>query len=228
MLYCINFSLANVTLRTNYLQNNINTDILSESKVYISYNQSLTIDNLTISKIKEYNWTISGENLILSGKGDEIFNVIFEIPGNYTLVFSPNGSSQHSHDEECNHSNQSKTYILEVLPISFIFNFEKASFSNVIHGGVELTGTELSIPTSISVFSSNSIGYNQLKLISSGVNTSITGKLIEEDSTKFISGDKILRFSLIGSASADTYIMFDIFLNDILINTYYLPSKISN
>ena len=206
----------------------IGTTDVSHNTIYISFNQSLTLEKLSIAKLNDYNWSITGEDYSLSGKGDEIFDVLIQKPGNYSLILTPNGASQHSHDEECNHSNQIKTIDLVVLPISFNLNFDKATFTQTIHGGVDVSGSQLIIPSKISVFPEAAILCNELKVISSGVNASISGRLTEDASCTFVSGSKSLNFNLSGSADADTYIMFDVFLNNILIDTYYLPTKISH
>ena len=84
----------------------------------------------------------------------------------------------------------------------------------------------MSIPVVFSSYDKKDTQIEGLKMITSGVNTSIEGALKNQKAT-LSQGFNTLNFSLNGVATPDTYIMFDFYYHDDLIETYYYPNKIN-
>jgi hypothetical protein len=169
---------------------------------------------------------INGVDVNESGKGEGILNFVFQNPGQYTVSLTPSNVVHSSHEGSCNHDAESKQLEIIVLSTKFEFLFEQSSFSNPIKGGVDVSGNTLSIPVVFSSFDKQDNQIEGLKIITSGVNTSIEGVLKNQKAT-LSQGFNTLNFSLNGVATPDTYIMFDFYYQDDLISTYYYPNKIN-
>ena len=84
----------------------------------------------------------------------------------------------------------------------------------------------MSIPVVFSSFDKQDTQIEGLKMITSGVNTSVEGELKNQKAT-LSQGLNTLIFNLKGVATPETYIMFDFYYQDDLIETYYYPNKIN-
>lgn len=195
--------------------------------VFLFFGEKINAEKLSSGNINEFSWTVQNESFLISGNGEELFNYTLETPGNYKLDLIPVVSQIHTHDEECRHNAVAKKINVKVLPYRIEFEFSKSKFSNQIKGETETEGTTFTIPISIFLHNSDNINFNNLNLISSGVNTTIVGELSDKEKI-YSSGKNNLIFNLKGKATTESYIMFDIFNGDKLINTYYYPNKITN
>ena len=173
-------------LPTNVLQN-MHTENLT---IEIQDAQNKLVANLTLETMKDFQ---------------------FKVPGNYTVKLT--GQSNVINDTKkhnCAHKDHSKTISFKVLPHQLVFKLDAISFSNEIVGGRDTKGTSVIVPVELKSFSNASLEIPQLKLVSAGVNTTIEGALSEEKST-LTPGLNYLTYELKGTASKDTYIMFDIY-----------------
>jgi len=196
------------------------------NKLIISFGESLTKEKLAIARINEYSWDIKGDNINKSGKGEEIFSFVFENPGQYNISLTPSNPVHDNHEGSCNHAVESQQLEIIVLSTKIEFLFDQSSFSNPLKGGVDVSGNTMSIPVVFSSFDKNVAQIEGLKMITSGVNTTIEGELKNQKVT-LNQGLNTLIFNLKGVATPETYIMFDFYYQDDLIETYYYPNKIN-
>jgi hypothetical protein len=201
-------------------------ELNEKNRLIISFGESLTKEKLAIARINEYSWEINGVNIKESGNGEEILSFIFETPGQYNISLIPSNPVHDNHEGSCNHAVESKQLEIIVLSTKFEFLFEQSSFSNPIKGGVDVSGNTMSIPVVFSSFDKQDTLIEGLKIITSGVNTSVEGELKNQKVT-LSQGLNTLIFNLKGVATPETYIMFDFYYQDDLIETYYYPNKIN-
>jgi hypothetical protein len=231
LLICTTYSFSAKKSENSYeLEKNTTlsqTNCLNENKkIFISFGESLSLQALSIGRINEYSWEINGGDFNESGTGEGLLNVVFQNPGQYTVSLTPSNVVHSSHEGSCNHDTESKQLEIIVLSIKLEFLFDQSSFSNPIKGGTDISGTILSIPVVFSSYDKKDAQIEGLKIITSGVNTSIEGTLKNEKAT-LSQGLNTLNFSLNGVATPETYIMFDFYYQDDLIETYYYPNKIN-
>jgi hypothetical protein len=213
------------------MQFNLNFNLLpvfeQNDTLILFFGEKLNSEKLNAGNINDFSWSLKNENNIITGKGEELYNYSLETPGKYTLDLTPSIIQSHIHDDECSHDETAKKINLNVLPYRIEFQFTKSKFSDQIKGETETDGITFTIPISIFLYGINNINFDNLKLISSGVNTTIVGELVDAEKN-YTSGKNNLIFKLKGKATSETYIMFDIFNGDKLISTYYYPNKITN
>lgn len=148
----------------------------------------------------------------------------FTIPGFYLIELKSDQSGNTGHDE-CHHSEHYKIEKIEVLPYRFSFDFDNISFSNAIKGNLEMANTTLSLPLKVETYSGHSLNVEGLKFTTSGVNTTLEGKL-RIDQTILSPGVHLVIYQLKGMVAKDTYIMFDFGDLNGQNQTYYYPTKI--
>ena len=223
------YALNNVKIENSFIEctylNHISA-LNEKNRLVISFGESLTKEKLAIARINEYSWEINGSNIKESGNGEEILSFIFETPGHYNISLIPSNPVHDNHEGSCNHAVESKQLEIIVLSTKFEFLFEQSSFSNPLKGGVDVSGNTMSIPVVFSSFDKQDTQIEGLKFITSGVNTSVEGELKNQKVT-LSQGLNTLIFNLKGVATPETYIMFDFYYQDDLIETYYYPKKIN-
>ena len=228
LVVCFCLFFLNISNSMSFINNlNSNDSEVENDTVIMFFGDSLTAEKLSIGNINDFAWTLTNDRTIISGNGDELYNNPLQTPGLYTLNLTPNTIQTHNHNEECNHTITARKIEINTLPYKIDFQFSKSKFSKPIKAEVETEGTTLNIPIYISLYELNSINLDKIKLVSSGVNTTIIGELVDLEKN-YSSGKNNLTFNLKGKASANTYIMFDIYNGEKLISTYYYPNKITN
>jgi hypothetical protein len=191
--------------------------------IVISFGEKLNSKALSVSDIEEFSWEIIvNDTSKFLGVGIEIYDVLFEKPGRFDLVLNHTGKKN---NKACQHANEKIVYRLVVQDEKYEFLFDELELSNVIVGDVETAGIVLSVPIIYSSYAKNQGELKGLKIISSGVNTSIQGDPKNNDYPLQI-GKNIISFNLKGKATPNSYIMFDFYKHDNLIQTYYLPNEI--
>jgi hypothetical protein len=231
LLFCNSFLFEINDFRAQGFSNEIPqlssiTELNNKKRLHISFNESLTKEKLSISQLEEYSWEVSGDEINKTGKGEGILNFVFQNPGQYIVSLIPSNVVHSSHEGSCNHALEPKQFEVIVLSTKFEFLFDQSSFLNPLKGGVDVSGNTMSIPVVFSSYDKKDTQIEGLKMITSGVNTSIEGALKNQKAT-LSQGFNTLNFSLNGIASVDTYIMFDFYYHDDLIATYYCPNKIN-
>lgn len=228
LVVCFCFFFLNKYNSMSLIRNlNSNVTEVENDTVVMFFGDSLTAEKLSIGNINDFSWTLTNDNTFISGNGDELYNLPLQTPGLYTLDLKPGINLDHSHNEECNHTVTARKIEINTLPYSIDFQFTKSKFSKTIKADVETEGTTFNIPISISLYEIKTVSFDKIKLVSSGVNTTIIGELVDLEKN-YSSGKNNLTFNLKGKASANTYIMFDIYNGEKLISTYYYPNKITN
>ena len=193
------------------------------NRIVISYGEKLNSKVLSISEIEEYSWNITNnDSFKINGIGRQIFDVIFQKPGEYDVVLN---HTEKTSTKACNHSNEKIVYRLEVQDEKYEFLVDELELSKSIFGNLETNGIVVSIPIIYSSYYNNQGNLKGLKMISSGVNTSIEGEP-KNNNIPLQIGKNIISFNLKGKATPNTYIMFDFYKHDNLIETYYLPNEI--
>jgi hypothetical protein len=193
------------------------------NRIVISYGEKLNSKVLSISDIEAFSWEIIvNDTSKFLGVGNEIFEILFEKPGKYDLVLN---HSEKKNNKACQHTNEKIVYRLEVQDEKYEFLLDELALSKSIIGNLETNGIVVSVPIIYSSYYNNQGKLKGLKMISSGVNTSIEGEPKNNDNPLQI-GKNIIFFNLKGKATPNTYIMFDFYKHDNLIETYYLPNEI--
>lgn len=200
----------------------------SETLYQISFGETLPENVLKREFIDQTIWTITNSTdsiLFESVDGNSLKNIKFNQPGNYFLSMRFDESIHTSHAGECFHPSIPERIKLVVSPFRLVFDFENLSFSTDIVGGKELSGATLSVPVEYSSYSGNTMELPSLKMMSAGVNTTIQG-VLKDEKTTLSPGLNQLTYSLKGSASKNTYIMFDFYDSTGAIQSYSFPTLI--
>jgi hypothetical protein len=193
------------------------------NRIVISYGEKLNSKVLSISDIEAFSWEIIvNDTSKFLGVGNEIFEILFEKPGKYDLVLN---HSEKKNNKACQHTNEKIVYRLEVQDEKYEFLLDELALSKSIIGNLETNGIVVSVPIIYSSYYNNQGKLKGLKMISSGVNTSIEGEPKNNDNLLQI-GKNIISFNLKGKAAPNTYIMFDFYKHDNLIETYFLLNEI--
>jgi hypothetical protein len=185
----------------------------------ISFGEKINLGKMEQSIV----WTISSIDLglQLDLKGNEINNYIFEKPGTYQITFV---GSNHSNEEECNHVSFPELLVVKVSPIKMIFDFDSVQFQNSIESQVANVNTTVSLNVYFKSYTNTPILFSNGKVVSAGVGTTIQGQLLQPTTLNL--GNNRLVYQLEGSATKDTYIMFDFFDMNEQVQSYYYPTKL--
>jgi hypothetical protein len=198
-----------------------NDDLVND--IIISFGEKLNSTIISIAEIEEYSWNITnGDSLKLQGIGKQIMDVIFEVPGEYNVELN---HTQKTDTKACQHNNERIAFRLKVLDEKYEILFEELTLSNSLIGNIETKGTILSVPIIYSSYFDKLGDLKGFKMTSSGVNTSIIGEVMNKDN-QLRFGKNLIKFSLSGKATPNSYIMFDFYKYNKLIQTYYLPNVI--
>jgi hypothetical protein len=217
------FSLARISAQTLESENNS-----AEISYQINFGETLPENLLKSEYIDRTIWTITNSAdsiLFQSVNGNLLQSIKFDRPGEYRLSMHFDESIHSSHVGECFHPSIPETIKLVVSPFCLVFDFENLSFSTDIVGGKELSGATLVVPVKYSSYSGNTIELPSLKMISAGVNTTIQG-ILKDEKTTLSPGLNQLTYSLNGSASKNSYIMFDFYDLTGAIQSYSFPTLI--
>ncbi len=185
----------------------------------ICFGESIKINKVDSSA----NWTIISTDLGLhiDLKGSEINSFVFEKPGNYFISFS---ESKHAEDS-CNHSNVPESFLVKVSPVKMIFDFSTLTFTKNIEAGINLENTEMVLNVNVKSFDNKQVVFENGKMTSAGIGTTIVGNLTKNNLILHPGINK-LTYKISGSATKDTYIMFDFFDINNQVQSYYFPTKL--
>jgi len=148
----------------------------------------------------------------------------FSIPGTYTVELA----SEHHEvtgPKECNHSDHYRIVTFEVVPYSIQFDFDKMKLSTEIIGGKEMSNETLTIPVIVKTYSGQELKTGTLKLSTAGLNTSLEGNMKDEHLT-LNEGVNLVAYQLNGTASKNTYIMFDFYDMDGRVHSFGYTTQI--
>jgi hypothetical protein len=200
----------------------------TETSYHISFGETLPENLLKREFIDQTIWTItnSADSILFKAvNGNTLSSIKFDLPGEYHLSMHFDESIHTSHSGECFHPSIPETIKLVVSPHRIVFDFENLSISTDIVGGKDMIGATLVVPVIYSSYSGNTIELPSLKMMSAGVNTTIQG-VLKDEKTTLSPGLNQLTYSLKGSASKNTYIMFDFYDLKGSIQSYSFPTLI--
>lgn len=201
----------------------VNYEDVIETDITISFGEKLDSRILSISEIEDYSWTIFiDNNTKIKGEGNKIYDVLFDKPGQYEVLLN---HRKKPNDRECQHQNEQIKLRLSVLDYKYKFLFDELVLSRSLKGNTDASGIILTVPIIFSSYYNNLGDLSGLKMISSGLNTSLIGEVMNVDKPLQI-GKNIISFKLSGKAISNTYIMFDFYRQNKSIQTYYLPNVI--
>ena len=168
----------------------------------ISYGESLSGYNFNDA----VNWSIYNTDhvLIAKGKGAGFENYVFKKPGFFTVEVKEIITHL---PHTCNHLHFPEKIKVTVSPYKMQFNFYSVKIDAEIIGGKEVSGNTITVDVYFKSYNNKTTVYNNGRINTSGVNTSIQGLLTCKP--KLHNGKNTLRFSLNGSATSSTYIQFD-------------------
>jgi hypothetical protein len=115
--------------------------------------------------------------------------------------------------------------VVEVSPLKLAFDFSTIKFNNEIIGGQSQDNNTLTIDVYFSNTKNESIEFTNGQLASAGVGVNIEGKLVDEK-TILTPGLNHLTYKLAGTATSQTYVMFNFIDINNQVVSYYLPTKI--
>jgi hypothetical protein len=164
---------------------------------------NMEMNNLSIGIKNEQSKSIATKT------SESLEDFTFSVPGTYTIELASEHIADSGH-EECNHSDHNRTVLIEVLPYSIQFDFDKMKLSSEIVGGKEMANETLTIPVIVKTYSGGGLKTQELKVSAAGVNTTLEGNSKEENLT-LNEGVNLVTYQLNGSASKNTYIMFDFY-----------------
>lgn len=194
--------------------------------VNISFGDHLPASIVNKFKKSDASWMLKSEGDLAfnqSGKATDLAQIEFVSPGIYQLDFS--AENHISHIGECDHHEVPTGLVVLVSSIRFQFVFEEIKFSQELKGGADLEGLTITIPVIYESYVHQNYTIKDLKVIGSGVNNLLNGKL-SQDFVELIPGKTTIVFTVSGSIEKGSYIMLD--FTDPLgkVQTYYHPIQI--
>lgn len=173
----------------------------SQTEIKISYNQSI---HLTKVK-KDTDFYISGMQVKVHLKGTQINQYLFEKPGTYTVRIKEHVKSKIA---SCEHSDAPKDLKVIVSRVRMVFDNSNIAFSEPIYKNVETSRIMLSIPVKIETYDNKPAQLDFTPVNTAGVGTNIVATL-DKNTKELPQGTHILKYSLQGKVTANSYLMFD-------------------
>lgn len=206
VLLLVTFGQVSKSFAQNESKNSLNSEV---SQVY--FGEGLPIEIFNNMEMNNLSIGIKNEQSksIATLGNESVKDFRFSIPGTYTIELASEHIADSGH-ETCNHLEHNRTVLIEVLPYSIQFDFDKMQLSSEIIGGKEMTNETLTIPVVVKSYSGGGLKTPKLKVSTAGVNTSIEGNMKDEHLT-LNQGVNLVTYQLNGSASKNTYIMFDFY-----------------
>jgi hypothetical protein len=167
-------------------------------------------------------WSISNtknNSSLQSGMGS-ITDFVFPETGTFTIeIFEVITQT------DCSHTHFPNKIVVEVSPLKLAFDFSTIKFNNEIIGGQSQDNNTITVDVYFSNTKNESIEFTNGQLASAGVGVTIEGKLVDEK-TILTPGLNHLTYKLAGTATSQTYVMFNFIDINNQVVSYYLPTKI--
>lgn len=212
-----------VKAQTNFSESDIALNS-GDNQFYkvISFGEKIDFGNIENTA----RWSIANkqENIATSLSGSQINDYIFEKPGIYEISFSENVELS---EGKCNHPPFQEKMIVEASAFKMAFDFSTIKFSESIVGGKELRNVEVSVEVDFKSYNNkyeNTV-FSNARVIAAGVGVAIIGRSFN-DKINLTSGRQKMIYLLNGTASKETYIMFDFFDINGQAQSYYYPTKL--
>lgn len=172
-----------------------------QQKLNISYGETIYL-----RKVEETTkFHISSSSGQVNLKGSQINEYKFEIPGQYLIKIE---QAKSNNVANCEHPLLPNEIQVNVSRIKMKFDGNRIEFSQPIKKGIETTGIILSIPISIETYDNKPVALNYTSVTTAGIGTSVTANL-SKDYGELSVGEHIISYSLKGTVTENTYLMFD-------------------
>lgn len=142
---------------------------------------------------------------LAQGSGAEVYELEFDTPGKYQLVFTY--SSIEDHGDECSHFEGAQLLEVDVLAEKIHYLVDEASLSDELYGGAELRNLTLTIPVEVNSLNNKSVTIPNV-VHANGVGSTIKGVLSPEQQ-KLAPGKHLLTYRLEGMGTKKSYVSFD-------------------
>lgn len=173
----------------------------SQDEIKISYNQSIHL-----AKVKsDTDYYISGMRVKVHLKGSQISKYVFEKPGKYSIKIKENTKSKSA---SCEHSDEQKDITVIVSRIRMTFDDHNIAFSQPIHKNVETSKITVSIPVKIETYDNKPAPLDFTPVNTAGIGTNVIATL-DKNTRELPQGTHILKYSLQGTVTENSYLMFD-------------------
>lgn len=173
----------------------------SQTEIKISYNQSIHLPNVK----SDTDFYISGMQVKVHLKGAQINQYLFEKPGTYTVKIKEHIKSK---VVTCEHLAMPKDFTVIVSRVRMAFDNSNIAFSEPIHKNVETSKITLSIPVKIETYDNKPAQLDFTPVNTAGIGTTIVATLNNKTSV-LPQGTHILKYSLQGKVTENSYLMFD-------------------
>jgi hypothetical protein len=191
-----------------------------QQKLNISYGETINL-----KKVDETTkFHISSDSGEVNLKGFQINEYKFETPGQYLIKIE---QAKSNNEANCEHSLLPNEIQVNVSSIKMKFDGNRIEFSQPIKKGIETTGIILSIPISIETYDNKPVALNYASVTTAGIGTSITANL-SKDYGELSVGENIISYSLKGTVTENTYLMFDFVDANNKVQSVALQSTIEN
>lgn len=189
---------------------------VSAKQVTLTYDSSLEV-SCSADDSQLISWKLIDNNnqILNSGKGTIISNILMSTPGRYYAVFLDNHNN--------NLTNQSDTTEIVVLPYKIRFDTQTASFSNILISKKSINSI-LEIDLKIDTYKEYIYDFEDIKLTFSGVGVHLDTKLIASKQTA--RDTYRLTYSCEGYISYSCYISLDFTDQNGLLHTWAYEEKI--
>ena len=150
-------------------------------------------------------WVIKNDmGVTLFSGNKEVSNLVFEIPGNYTLDIH----DKRKHETTvCEHIHFPEKVTIEVMPAKLDFDLNSIKFSKEIAGNQSAKGITLSLNVNLESYDKSDVKYSK-SLSSFGVGSTISGK-VKDGEVILKPGINKLEFVLEGQAEAGNNIQLN-------------------
>jgi len=192
----------------------------SQQEIKISYNQSIHL-----SRVKsDTEFYISGMQLKAHLKGAEINKFIFEKPGKYNVKIKQHVKAKAN---SCEHIDGQQEITVVVSRVRMTFDGNNIAFSEPIHKNVETSRITASIPVKIETYDNQPVSLDFTPVNTAGVGTNIVATL-DKNTGELPTGIHMLKYSLQGIVTENSYLMFDFIDANKTIQTVALLTPIKD
>ncbi len=172
-----------------------------QSEIKISYNQSIHLPRVK----NNTEFFISGVQLNAHLKGEQINKFIFERPGKYKIKIKQHIKAKTA---SCEHDEKEQELTVIVSRIRMTFDEKNIAFSEPIHKNVETSKITVSIPVKIETYDNLPVSLDFTPVNTAGIGTNIVATL-DKNTEELPIGVHILKYSLHGVVTENSYLMFD-------------------
>ncbi len=173
----------------------------SQNEIKISYNQSIQLKNVK----NDTDFHISSAKGKVHVKGTKINEYVFTTPGTYTIKIKEHTKSKAS---VCEHESTPKEITVIVSRVKMTFDGNNIAFSEPIHKNIETSRITFRIPVKIETYDKKPVVLDFSPVNTAGVGTNIVATL-DRSANTLNDGVHILKYSLHGIVTENSFLMFD-------------------